>query len=44
MLLAKAGLSKHLADENKIEGDETMNESYKDKFNAAMKKFGIKLP
>ena len=39
--LEKAGLSKHLTDENKIEGDETMNESYKDKFNAAMKKFGI---
>ncbi len=39
--LAKAGLSRHLADENKIEGDETMNESYKDKFNAHMKKAGI---
>jgi len=40
-VLAKAGLSRHLADENKIEGDETMNESYKDKFNAHMKKAGI---
>ena len=39
--LAKAGLSKHLTDENKIEGDETMNESYKDKFNAQMKTAGI---
>jgi hypothetical protein len=39
--LEKAGLSKHLTDEHKIEGDKTMNESYKDKFNAAMKKFGI---
>ena len=39
--LAKAGLSKHLADENKIEGEEIMSESYKDKFNAQMKKAGI---
>ena len=39
--LAKAGLSRHLTDENKIEGDEIMNESYKDKFNAQMKKAGI---
>ena len=39
--LAKAGLSKHLTDEHKIEGDETMNEAYKDKFNAQMKKAGI---
>ena len=26
---------------NKQQGDTTMNESYKDKFNATMKKFGI---
>ena len=39
--LAKAGLSKHITDNNKQTGDETMNESYKDKFNATMKKFGI---
>ena len=39
--LAKAGLSKHLTDENKIEGEEIMSESYKDKFNAQMKKAGI---
>jgi hypothetical protein len=39
--LAKAGLSKHITDNNKQTGDETMKESYKDKFNAQMKKFGI---
>jgi len=40
-VLAKAGLSRHITDEHKIEGDEIMNESYKDKFNAQMKKAGI---
>ena len=39
--LSKAGLSKHITDNNKQTGDTTMNESYKDKFNATMKKFGI---
>ena len=40
-VLAKAGLSRHITDEHKIDGDEIMNESYKDKFNAQMKKAGI---
>ena len=39
--LAKKGLSSHITDETKPKGDQTMNESYKDKFNATMKKFGI---
>jgi len=39
--LAKKGLSSTLVNDNKPKGDQTMNESYKDKFNATMKKFGI---
>ena len=39
--LMKKGLQSHLTDETKQRGDQTMNESYKDKFNATMKKFGI---
>ena len=39
--LAKKGLSSTLSNDNKPKGDQTMNESYKDKFNATMKKFGI---
>jgi len=39
--LSKKGLSSTLVNDNKPKGDQTMNESYKDKFNATMKKFGI---
>ena len=39
--LAKKGLSSHLTNEKEPRGDEKMNESYKDKFNATMKDFGI---
>ena len=39
--LSKKGLSSTLSNDNKPKGDQTMNESYKDKFNATMKKFGI---
>ena len=39
--LSKKGLSSHLVNEKEPKGDEKMNESYKDKFNATMKDFGI---
>ena len=41
--LRNKGLSSHITiyDETKPRGDQEMNESYKDKFNATMKKFGI---
>ena len=39
--LMKKGLQSHITDETKPRGDQEMNESYKDKFNATMKKFGI---
>ena len=41
--LAKKGLSSHLVNEKEPKGDKPMQEqSYKDKFNATMKDFGIK--
>ena len=41
--LAKKGLSSHLTNEKEPKGDKPMQEqSYKDKFNATMKDFGIK--
>ena len=39
--LSKKGLSSHLVNEKEPKGDKEMNESYKDKFNATMKDFGI---
>ena len=39
--LMKKGLQSHITDETKPRGDQEMNESYKDKFKATMKKFGI---
>ena len=39
--LSKKGLSSHLVNEKEPKGDKPMQESYKDKFNATMKDFGI---